>query len=80
MRHGQILVPKALTDLNEFGIENLNKLLVNVRYVMIALIHGPGDAKKFNLEDLYRQQSYPQLHDITFEETLVHQTLALVSH
>lgn len=25
------LGPKALTDLNEFGIENLNKLLVNVR-------------------------------------------------
>ena len=47
---------------------------------MIALIHGPGDANKFSLEDLYRQKSYTQLHDITFEETLVHQTLALVSH
>ncbi len=47
---------------------------------MIALIPGPGDANKFSLEDLYRQQSYTQLHDITFEETLVHHTLALVSH
>lgn len=47
---------------------------------MISLFPAAGDAKKFSLEDLHRRSSYLQSHGITFEETWVHRTLALVSY